>query len=119
MGRINPGGAQKVRSVDIADLVGDGVDLLKMDIEGAEYACLGRLIQSGRIKRVKNLVAELHFDQGGLAEVLSLIAGIEAAGFVTAIEVSLGPWMGGSVHRSPFSHVADQRMFANFYAWQP
>jgi FkbM family methyltransferase len=119
MGSVGEGGGESIRSVDIVELVGSGVDLLKMDIEGAEYVCLERLLESGAMRKVRNLVAELHFDQGGISRTGALISRLESAGFVTAMEVELGPWTGKSAHESPFFHVGSSRMFANFYAWQP
>lgn len=48
---------------DIAEVLhetpGD-IDLVKMDIEGAEYAVIDRLIESGVIHRVKQLLIEFH-----------------------------------------------------------
>jgi FkbM family methyltransferase len=55
-----------VRVLDAAAVLGahDGiVDLLKIDVEGAEYAILNRLIDAGALDRVRQVVVETHADR--------------------------------------------------------
>lgn len=53
--------SRKVESVDAATLLSEGaIDVLKMDIEGAEYEVLRRLVDSGGIKLVKHYIVEYH-----------------------------------------------------------
>ena len=52
----------EVDCLDIAELIGrfDSVDILKIDVEGAEYELLDRLYESGLHERVKSIYFEDH-----------------------------------------------------------
>jgi FkbM family methyltransferase len=47
----------------IVDALGEPVDFMKIDVEGAEYAILRRLILSGAIDRVARVAVETHADR--------------------------------------------------------
>jgi FkbM family methyltransferase len=59
-GHVAEGGGLRVPSVDVATLVGDGLDLLKLDVEGAELIVLERLAETGMLARVALIVCEVH-----------------------------------------------------------
>jgi hypothetical protein len=46
--------------VPILEELGEDIDLMKINIEGMEYEVIPRLIQSGWIKRIKNLQVQFH-----------------------------------------------------------
>lgn len=62
----------EVEVVDLAEFVHSldtPVAVIKMDIEGAEYLVLDRLIESGAMERIGRIYAECHVDRiPGLAE---------------------------------------------------
>jgi hypothetical protein len=65
----------------LSTLLPDSVDLLKLDVEGAEGDVLDDLVQTGALDRVAEVVMEYHHhldDQDRLGGVLSLL---ERAGF--------------------------------------
>ncbi len=78
-----------VRTVDLADYLSGTVDLLKLDIEGAEYTVLDHL--RDRLQRVKNLLIECHLDQTNVAQFGRMLGILVAAGFKTSVN-SFGPW---------------------------
>lgn len=58
----------EVRAVDIdpsLQSISDIIDLVEINIEGGEYEVLNRLIDSGRIKRIRKLLIQFHqnFDE--------------------------------------------------------
>ncbi len=75
-------GAERVRQIAISDLIDGQVDLLKLDVEGAEWDVLESLVESGKIGFIKAMVIEYHHhivsDQDRLACFLGML---ERAGF--------------------------------------
>jgi len=54
---------EEVEAIDLIDFInslGRNVDVLKLDIEGAEFAVLSRLIESGAHTRIKHILVETH-----------------------------------------------------------
>jgi FkbM family methyltransferase len=81
-GNVDAARAVTVPVRDVAQVVAEAdapVDLMKIDVEGAEYAILRRLILSGAIDRVARVAVETHADRieslrPAHAEIESLIA---------------------------------------------
>jgi FkbM family methyltransferase len=62
-GHVNDGGQGKdelVPSLDLAELMPDVVDFLKMDVEGAEFQLLPHLAARGKLQGVRRIFLELH-----------------------------------------------------------
>lgn len=63
----------KVESVDLAEIInnvaktGALIDL-KLDIEGAEYIVIDRLIKSGAVQHISTFFCEFHWDRIGMEE---------------------------------------------------
>jgi FkbM family methyltransferase len=55
-----PGTASPVPQRRLSQLAGEGIDLLKLDVEGAEDDVLAELVDSGAISRIRQLVVEFH-----------------------------------------------------------
>ena len=79
-----------VATVDLARYLDRDVDLLKMDIEGAEFDVLPHI--APRLARVRNIVVECHLtrqaDYDAFARVLTALRGV---GFTISFN-SFGPW---------------------------
>lgn len=103
---------------DIADVRGNGVDLLKLDIEGAEIECLERLLESGAIRSVRHLVAEVHLGRDNALRTYRVLAGLAEAGFDTAFDASIRDWLGPETTTSPFPGVGSDHTFMLLRAWQ-
>ncbi|MBU6321410.1 MAG: FkbM family methyltransferase [Patescibacteria group bacterium] len=74
-------GAESVTTVSLADLVGDTpCDILKIDIEGAEYEVL-RKASFDTLSRIARIVGELHGEE---AEKSGLIEYLRASGFAVS-----------------------------------
>ena len=67
---------QEVNTMDFAEFLGqfDSIDLLRIDVEGAEYAVLLKCFNEGLMDRVKSLSLELHAHKiAGLTEQHNLL----------------------------------------------
>ncbi|MBZ5500377.1 MAG: FkbM family methyltransferase [Acidobacteriia bacterium] len=82
-------GTTRVRTVDLADYLADPVDLLKLDIEGAEYQVVTHL--GNRLHTVKNVVIECHLDQSNIIRFGKMLEALVAAGFKVSVN-SFGLW---------------------------
>lgn len=88
------GNTTKVRTaklISFSRLV-DKIDLLKMDIEGAEFSLLKQLVTSGEIKKVQQIIVEYHHHIGVEKENLGeFILLLEKSGFRCQIDSSFIP----------------------------
>jgi FkbM family methyltransferase len=73
----------KVPAVRLADELphDGGIDLLKMDVEGAEAALLEDLARSGQLGRIRNIAAEFHHNLHGAGRLSQSLQLLEDAGF--------------------------------------
>lgn len=76
---------------------GERVDVLKMDIEGAEYGVIRDMIKSGAYKLIDQLLIEFHhhFSNFSISETLEAVAILEQAGLRIA-------WVSDSGHEVLF-----------------
>jgi FkbM family methyltransferase len=79
----------RVATVDLRDYLHSPVDLLKLDIEGAEYALVHHL--HGSLSHVASLVLECHIDQAALAPFGTLMVELQQAGFHLSLN-TFGKW---------------------------
>ena len=71
---------------------GEGVDFLKVDVEGAEEALLTDLAREGSLRKVKQIAVEYHHPLGGEVSHLGRVLGVlEAEGFDSEISADLRP----------------------------
>lgn len=79
----------KVPTVSLSKFLQVEVDLLKMDIEGAEYAVMPTLLTD--LARINNLSVECHFTSSRVAEVADLLKLLATAGYKVTIN-TYGIW---------------------------
>jgi len=82
-------GCPTVRTVDLAAYLGEPIDMLKLDIEGAEYDVIMHL--GNRLANVRNLCVECHLDQRKIKPFGKLLELLSTEGFNISIN-SFGPW---------------------------
>jgi FkbM family methyltransferase len=78
-GNVDPEAFYDVPQRDVAAIVAEvpgRIDLVKIDVEGGEYAILGRLLDAGLMARIGRVVVETHEDR--IASLRPLHAAIEA-----------------------------------------
>ena len=81
----------KVPVVRLSESIRGPVDLLKMDVEGAEWAILGDLSESGKLPLIKAMIIEYHHQISGRPAALSrFLRMIEDAGFRYELNCEIG-----------------------------
>ncbi len=118
MGAVKSHGSIRVPAVDLSMHLPQRVDLLKLDVEGAEYPIVKRLCETGAIARIINLVAEYHIHRDEFDDFVESLRLLRAAGFQVAATSKLGPWL-GQANPSTFELVGRNQILAEVYAWRP
>ncbi len=118
-GLVSADGAVRVRSVDLALHLPPRVDLLKLDIEGAEYGVIRRLSETGALARVRNLVAEFHIKRDDLDDVITSLRLLRESGMEVTLKAEMGSWLGDAGKSSPFEIIGRKQVLAEVYAWRP
>jgi FkbM family methyltransferase len=117
-GAIRGGQGITVRAVDLAAHLPARVDLLKLDVEGAEYPIIERLHATGALHRVQNVVAEFHVRRGEVDQALGALARLREAGMQVAFTSALGPWLGAAETPSAYEAVGTDQALMEVYAWR-
>jgi FkbM family methyltransferase len=79
---------EDVRAVRLSDRITAPVDLLKLDIEGAEYAVVRDLVSTGAIRFVREAVIEFHQIAGQRDATDRMTDALRAAGFDLSVRTS-------------------------------
>jgi FkbM family methyltransferase len=79
-----------VRTIDLRDYLDASVDLLKMDIEGAEYEVITHADE--KLKNVKAISLECHVDQKTVISFGGILRTLSELGFKVSVAGSVGPW---------------------------
>lgn len=78
-----------VRTVDLGDYLNEAVDLIKMDIEGAEYEVINHI--GKKLKNVKAMSIECHLNRMTIVPFSKMLRILSTAGFQLSIN-SFGSW---------------------------
>jgi FkbM family methyltransferase len=79
-----------VRTVRLSQLIPESVDLLKLDVEGAEHEVIKELLDAGALDRIGALIVEFHHDPHRPALLAGFIQTLGDTGFSCEIR-SVGP----------------------------
>ena len=120
-GRVNEQKGDKlVDAVRLADLITESVDLLKLDIEGAEYKVIHDLCETGKIRLVHRMICEIHGrskeDKDRLAKMLAALANHDF--HFTFNHARCAPDLPGEDEPTPFPAACDGKFLLHLYAWQ-
>jgi FkbM family methyltransferase len=88
---INPGTSSssiEVSTVDLRELINEPVDLIKMDIEGAEFEVIPHI--SDKMHLVKNFLIECHVNCDEIEKFSGLLHALGGAGFRVSISILSG-----------------------------
>jgi FkbM family methyltransferase len=66
----------RVKTILASSLIKSNIDMIKMDIEGAEGAVMKELVKKGALKRISRIAMEVHHNMEGSPGILSGILGI-------------------------------------------
>lgn len=118
-GRIAAEGGVEFPAEDLAQIIPERVDLLKLDIEGAEYSVIEKLRRTGAIDRIRRLVCEFHVRRDQTDELLSTLASLRESGMEFAVSGGMVPWLGMADEESPFEVVNRKQILLEVFAWRP
>jgi len=100
---------EKVEGVLLSDCIESEVDLLKLDIEGAELDVVEELARSGKLIHIDQILVEyhpaLHLETDGFSRLCGVL---EKQGFVWAVR-SGAPQPAGTANAQPVTIFARQR----------
>ena len=117
-GRVVLDGSATFHAVDLSDCLPDRVDLLKLDIEGAEFPVLDRLCETGTIRRVRHLICEFHVWRDKTGDLLRTLAKLRANGMQLSLTAAPVPWIGLADEDAPFERVRRNHVLMEVFAWQ-
>lgn len=115
-GTVHEGAAARVPSVRLRDILAERpVDMLKMDIEGAEFEVLEDCADV--LGQVDKAILEAHClgPNQGPGRILGLL---EAAGFTCRIGDLESMTWAEDKQPTPFPHLKEKRQLFNIYAWR-
>jgi FkbM family methyltransferase len=118
-GKIVADSTLTVDSVDLAAWLPETVDVLKLDVEGAEFEIVNHLCATGAIQRIESLVCELHVLRGEETKTLRLIQELIDAGMGFSINSAMAvPSLGLAREASPFAVIGRNQVLIELYAWK-
>jgi FkbM family methyltransferase len=119
-GQINDrAGHREVRSVRLADFIMEPVDLLKLDIEGAEYSVVSDLYGTGKLHLVNRLICEIHSRPEERYQIAALLSALVQDGFkISFNHARSAPDLRGDAEPTPFPSVPDGKCLLHLYAWR-
>lgn len=118
-GQVAPEAERRVPCVDVATLCRERIDLLKMDVEGAEHELLPRLAATRTLENVRRLIVECHLG-GQRTRLDSLLRLLADAGMEYRILRAIDqPEVDETPARSGFAAVRVWGALCLVYAWRP
>jgi FkbM family methyltransferase len=117
-GAIRDDAKSRVRAIDLARNLPERVDLLKLDIEGAEFAVLERLYETKALQRVEHLIAEFHVRRRDTDRFIRSLQQLRESGMEIAFRADVMPWIGLADMSAPFESIARNRMLVEVHAWR-
>lgn len=118
-GRLAKDGRIAVPTIRLADMMTEPVDLLKLDIEGAEWEVLEDLFATGSMGKVRRMICEFHARRGKREALGSLLDRLANLGFAFTLPWSFcEPGLAGDPEPTPFQFASDGKFIAFLYAWQ-
>jgi FkbM family methyltransferase len=109
----------EVRTIRLADYIDGPVDLLKLDIEGAEFDVVRDLCATGRIGLIRNIVCEIHGAGATPDPAAALWMSLSEAGFhVSVTWASTIEEASDRRPRPPFHPVPAWHFRMLLYAWR-
>lgn len=108
-----------VKSINLSDQIAQPIDLLKMDIEGAEYDVLLDLCETGKISFIKRIICEFHGTANSSYRLGEILSALNSVGFhITTNHAKTQKELYGYLEPTPFPAVSDGKFLLHLYAWK-
>ncbi len=117
-GKIVSESSMSYPAVDLSEQLPNRVDLLKLDIEGAEFQVLDRLCETQAIQRVQKLICEFHVWRDKTDELLATLARIRDNGMQISIKAAAVPWIGLATDEAPFEAIQRNHVLMEVFGWR-
>ncbi len=112
-------GSRAIKAIRLAERINGPVDLLKLDIEGAEYDVMRDLAQTGKLNHIRAIAGELHAGSDDTGNVGELLSTLHDHGFKTTLSYARpAPALFCRTEATPFPCLRDGKYLAIFYAWK-
>ena len=86
------GGGSSVPAASFSEYIDGPIDLLKLDVEGSEFAVMRDLAASGKVALISKMIIEYHHKIGNEASHLgSFLSTLEEAGYEYQLEAKFDP----------------------------
>jgi FkbM family methyltransferase len=118
-GKISLSSVQMVETIDLASFLPVKTELLKLDIEGAEYEVIEHLCKTGALQRVNMLACELHVLRGYESRMISVLNSVIENRMKISLNYGMvGQWIGLAEEKSPFEVIGQNHLLIELYAWR-
>ncbi len=108
-----------VKTVRLSDYIDGPVDLLKLDVEGAEFDVLEDLCATGKIELVRNLICEVHRIGPSPAPIGDFLQRLGQCKFAVCVAYADSTSDARNVSStSPFQQVRNENYRMLLYAWR-
>jgi FkbM family methyltransferase len=118
-GHIASEGTATYPAIDLSEELPDRVDLLKLDVEGAEFEILKKLCATEAIQRVRRLICEFHVYRDRTDDFLQVLCNLRKSGMNLSITGNAVPWIGLADESAPFDAIDRNHLLIMAYAWRP
>ena len=103
-------------AIDLSERLPTTVDLLKLDIEGAEFPVMSRLCH---IQRVRRLICEFHVWRDKTDDLLRTLSQLRASGMQFSMKAATVPWIAMADIEAPFEVIKGNQVLMEVFAWRP
>ena len=117
-GHIASEGTATYPAIDLSEELPERVDLLKLDVEGAEFAILKKLCATGAIQCVRRLICEFHVYRERTDDFLQVLCSLRKSGMNLSITGNAVPWIGLADESAPFDAIDRNHLLIMAYAWR-
>ncbi len=91
-GTISTDAESQIDCIDLSEAIDDELDLLKMDIEGAEFPVLLHLLETGAISKVQRLAVEFHDVDQNIPAFANILTRLDKLGYRIRFRGGNLPW---------------------------
>jgi hypothetical protein len=109
----------RIPAVRLSEWMTETVDLLRLDVGGAEFDVVEGLRDAGAFDRIRRIVAEVHVRSENQAKLASLLTALADSGFGYALSrVRYAPELSDRGEPTGFRSPKDARCSLYLHAWK-